>query len=78
MKFVRPLYRSLYRSEFGKEVVVETFLKNKDFYHPIATKMIASDLKVGGSIKPSFNPWMVTAVMVAAVGVSVALLRRQK
>jgi hypothetical protein len=28
----------------GKEVAVETFKKHKDSYHPIAAKMIASDL----------------------------------
>jgi leukotriene-A4 hydrolase len=46
MKFVRPLYRSLYHSSMGKKLAVDTFLKNKDFYHPICAKMIAVDLCV--------------------------------
>ena len=78
MKFVRPLYKSLYRSEIGKDVVVDTFLANKDFYHPIAAKMLATDLKVAGTTKPSVNPWLVTAVAVAAIGVSIALIRGRK
>mmetsp|Transcript_3652 Transcript_3652/g.6695 ORF Transcript_3652/g.6695 Transcript_3652/m.6695 type:complete len:317 (-) Transcript_3652:144-1094(-) len=80
MKFVRPLYRSLYKSRFGRKMAVETFLKNKDFYHPIATKMIAMDLKVSGS-GPSIlttNPWVLTGVAVAVVGVSIAFLRGRK
>merc|ERR1712194_105579 len=44
MKFVRPLYRALFRSNMGKELAVKTFLANKDFYHPIAAKMVAADL----------------------------------
>jgi len=44
MKFVRPLYRSMYRSEKGKALALETFKKNSTFYHSIAAKMIAKDL----------------------------------
>jgi len=44
MKFVRPLYRALFKTKMGKTLAVDTFLKNKDFYHPIGVKMIAADL----------------------------------
>jgi len=47
MKFVRPLYRALFKSDVGKEIAVKTFLENRDFYHPIAAKMVATDLCVG-------------------------------
>jgi leukotriene-A4 hydrolase len=46
MKFVRPLYRALHRSTMGKDLAVETFLDNADFYHPICAKMIAHDLAI--------------------------------
>ena len=46
MKYIRPLYRALFNSCLGKDIAVATFLRNKDFYHPIAAKMIAADLGV--------------------------------
>ena len=46
MKFTRPLYRALFASKMGKAIAVEAFLQNKDFYHPICVKMIASDLSI--------------------------------
>ncbi|KAJ9615028.1 Leucyl aminopeptidase yscIV [Cladophialophora chaetospira] len=42
MKFVRPLYRALMKMDY--EVAVETFEKNKDFYHPICRGLVAKDL----------------------------------
>ncbi|KIW38225.1 leukotriene A-4 hydrolase/aminopeptidase [Exophiala oligosperma] len=42
MKFVRPLYRGLMKLDY--ERAVETFEKNKDFYHPICRGMVAKDL----------------------------------
>lgn len=42
MKFVRPLYRCLIASDV--ELAVETFEKNKDFYHPICRGMIVKML----------------------------------
>ncbi|KAL2406820.1 Leucine aminopeptidase 2 [Exophiala dermatitidis] len=42
MKFVRPLYRGLIKLDY--ELAVETFEKNKDFYHPICRGMVAKDL----------------------------------
>ena len=44
MKFTRPLYRELFKTEFGKEIAVETFKANHQFYHPICAKMVARDL----------------------------------
>lgn len=56
MKFVRPLYRSLFRSDMGKEIAVKTFLANKDFYHPIAAKMVAADLSSATSEEKKTEP----------------------
>lgn len=46
MKFTRPLYRALYRSKMGHKLAVKIFLENQEFYHPICTKMVSSDLCV--------------------------------
>ncbi|KAK9797774.1 hypothetical protein WJX73_000383 [Symbiochloris irregularis] len=45
MKFLRPLYQVLCRSEKGRQVAVQTFESARGTYHPIAAKMVASDLK---------------------------------
>ncbi|KAK5987196.1 Leucine aminopeptidase 2 [Cladobotryum mycophilum] len=42
MKFVRPLYRSLTKVDLP--LALETFEKNKDFYHPICRGMVEKDL----------------------------------
>ena len=47
MKYLRPLYRSLNRKH--KAVAVETFKEAASSYHPIAAKMVASDLGVSES-----------------------------
>eukprot|EP01116_Phalansterium_solitarium_P022122 TRINITY_DN7190_c0_g2_i1.p2 TRINITY_DN7190_c0_g2~~TRINITY_DN7190_c0_g2_i1.p2 ORF type:complete len:606 (-),score=250.62 TRINITY_DN7190_c0_g2_i1:216-2033(-) len=44
MKFVRPLYRDLFRSANGKQLALDTFQQHRDNYHNIASKMIAKDL----------------------------------
>jgi hypothetical protein len=44
MKFVRPLYRALYKSTVGKERAIETFKKHRDSYHAICAKLVAKDL----------------------------------
>jgi len=45
MKYVRPLYRELFKSSpAGRHLAVQTFLSFKNFYHPIAAKMLATDL----------------------------------
>jgi len=46
MKYVRPIYRGLFASSFGKEIAVNTFQKNKNNYHPICGKMLAKDLSL--------------------------------
>lgn len=46
MKFVRPLYRYLYNAKNGATLAQETFLKHKDFYHPIASQLIAKDINL--------------------------------
>lgn len=42
MKFVRPLYKRL--SEANRTLAVETFEKNRNFYHPICRSMVEKDL----------------------------------
>ncbi|KAF1925208.1 leukotriene A-4 hydrolase [Didymella exigua CBS 183.55] len=42
MKFVRPLFRLL--NEADRKLAVETFEKNRDFYHPICRQMVEKDL----------------------------------
>jgi hypothetical protein len=44
MKYVRPLYRALGMSSIGMKLAMETFQVHKQIYHPIARKMLESDL----------------------------------
>ncbi|KAI8388206.1 uncharacterized protein BYT42DRAFT_491890 [Radiomyces spectabilis] len=44
MKFVRPLYRLLYRAKNGADLAQQTYLKHKQFYHPIAAQLIEKDI----------------------------------
>ncbi|KAI9269391.1 peptidase family M1-domain-containing protein [Sporodiniella umbellata] len=44
MKFVRPLYRYLYRAKNGSQLAQDTYLKHKKFYHPIAAQLIEKDI----------------------------------
>ena len=70
MKFVRPLYRALHKSKMGRQLAIDTFLSNAAFYHPIAAKMIASDLKVRNtesSTSVQKSPAWVGAALCAAV-----------
>ena len=46
MKFVRPLYKALYKSKMGKQAALDQFQEVRTMYHPIAGKMVASDLKL--------------------------------
>jgi leukotriene-A4 hydrolase len=80
MKYIRPLYKGLYRSNMGKDIAVTTFLEHKDIYHPIATKMIAIDLKVAmaEASTSKMNALFVTSVAVAVVGVAITLVRRSR
>ena len=51
MKFVRPLYRLLRSSSVGAETAVQTFAANSESYHPIARKMVASDLQKAAALE---------------------------
>ncbi|TVY29225.1 Leukotriene A-4 hydrolase-like protein [Lachnellula hyalina] len=42
MKFVRPLYRKL--EKVDRKLALETFEKNKEFYHPICRGLVEKDL----------------------------------
>ncbi|KAJ3526281.1 hypothetical protein NM208_g11267 [Fusarium decemcellulare] len=42
MKFVRPLFRAL--NKVDRQLALDTFEKNKDFYHPICRGMVEKDL----------------------------------
>lgn len=83
MKFVRPLYRALYNSDMGKGIAVTTFVANKDFYHPIAAKMIATDLKpekkrplyVIGHLQ---KPLVIGGILAVSAAIGIALLRGRK
>lgn len=82
MKYVRPLYRLLYRSKIGKNIAIDTFLQHKDIYHPIAAKMIAIDLQVAmkkttSSSDLSMDSLVLTTILVAVVGVAIAVARRK-
>lgn len=79
MKFVRPLYRALFKSKMGRTLAVDTFLKSKDFYHPIGVKMIATDLAEAHKstlLSTSTEKWFVAGALVAAA-VAFALFRRR-
>ena len=79
MKFVRPLYRALYKSKMGKSLAVETFLENKDFYHPIGVKMIAIDLNVEkkAATTMTMDPWLVGGALLGTALVAIAFFRRR-
>ena len=49
MKFLRPLYRAMFKSSCGKQLALDTFSRLRDGYHPIASKMLSSDLGVQAS-----------------------------
>ncbi|KAL7268422.1 Leucyl aminopeptidase yscIV [Rhizina undulata] len=50
MKFVRPLYRLL--NECDRQLAVDTFEKNRSFYHPICRDNVARDLGLSVGPKP--------------------------
>jgi leukotriene-A4 hydrolase len=83
MKFVWSLYRALYKSQMGNELAVETFLKHKDFYHPICAKII--DLRLAGGGKESssqqqllLHPKVLTGCAIVATTVALVLMQRRK
>lgn len=85
MKFVRPLYRALYQSKMGKEIALAAFVRNKDFYHPICAKMIASDLQMTATIKRkpdrlswSWWHWISITGILATAAFAVTSMRRKR
>lgn len=83
MKFVRPLYRALFNSKMGKDIAVKTFLQHKDFYHPIATKMLAADLVEKkkprcGIMGHLQNPLVIGGILALSAGIGIALLRGKR
>jgi len=50
MKFVRPLYRALYKNPSTKDLAICTFEENRSMYHNIAAKMIHDDLGLRSKI----------------------------
>ncbi|RDA93652.1 hypothetical protein CP533_4865 [Ophiocordyceps camponoti-saundersi (nom. inval.)] len=44
MKFVRPLFREL--NKFKRQFALDTFARNKNFYHPICRGMVEKDLGI--------------------------------
>lgn len=44
LQFVRPLYREMSKNAEAKEVALKTFSEFQDTYHPVAKKMLATDL----------------------------------
>jgi hypothetical protein len=47
VQYLRPLYRALWRSgPDGQKLALDTFSSVGDKYHPIAKKMVETDLKL--------------------------------
>ena len=44
MKFIRPLYKQMYKNEATKELAVRTFEESRTMYHVIAQNQLAKDL----------------------------------
>lgn len=44
MKFVRPLFREL--NKVDRQLALNTFVKNRDFYHPICRGLVQKDLGI--------------------------------
>jgi hypothetical protein len=45
MKYVRPMFRELLRTVFGREVAKATFAEHGASYHPICAKMVGVDIE---------------------------------
>ena len=82
-----PLYRAMFSSSDARDIAVETFLKNKDFYHPIASKMIAYDMTKGQSrsfmdkvknVGFNFDSTQVAYAMAASAAIGALALMRSK
>eukprot|EP00562_Extubocellulus_spinifer_P025519 CAMPEP_0178657644 /NCGR_PEP_ID=MMETSP0698-20121128/25513_1 /TAXON_ID=265572 /ORGANISM="Extubocellulus spinifer, Strain CCMP396" /LENGTH=704 /DNA_ID=CAMNT_0020299871 /DNA_START=17 /DNA_END=2131 /DNA_ORIENTATION=- len=83
MKYVRPLYRTLRDSgSQSRALAATTFLANADFYHPIASKMLASDLAAAGDKDTVGNKTkkilMIGAAIAIVAGIGIVLVRRKR
>ncbi|XP_012553835.2 leukotriene A-4 hydrolase isoform X1 [Hydra vulgaris] len=47
MKFVRPLYREMFKNDEAKDLAIKTFQKHRHVYHSITSTMISKDLHLG-------------------------------
>jgi leukotriene-A4 hydrolase len=78
MKYIRPLYRAMFESKMARPLAVQTFINHKDFYHPIAAKMVAYDMsKKKGSVMERVKSIMTTnktASVLSLATVSICLL----
>jgi hypothetical protein len=79
------LYRALFASEMGKKVAVATFVKHRDFYHPVCAKMLAKDLGVDQEVKDvkklatyTQKYILIGAAILAASAIGIALLRGKR
>ena len=83
----------MFASSSAREIAIDTFVKNKDFYHPIASKMIAYDMTKGGSegfmekikdglmklgIQSNISSTVTIGVLAAAAIGAVTLMRSRK
>ncbi|KAL6769065.1 LTA4 [Auxenochlorella protothecoides x Auxenochlorella symbiontica] len=50
MKYLRPLYRALYANPKSRQAALDTFATHREMYHPIAAKMVATDLQVPAAV----------------------------
>ena len=83
MKYIRPLYRALRDSGLhNRTLAVTIFLSNVEFYHPIAKKMLASDLAISGSKKQIDDKTrkilLVGAAVAVVAAVGIAMARRKR
>lgn len=84
MKFVRLLYKSLFASSMAKDTAVKTFLKHRDFYHPVCAKMLAKDLELDadGIAKKKSDKFQrllfIGAVSAAVTAIGIGLYRGKK
>ncbi len=62
MKFLRPLYKALFKSKMGKDMAVQTFKEARQSYHPIAAKMVAADLQVDWDLPEGCNDCLLMAL----------------
>lgn len=46
MKYCRPVFKALYGCPEGRQLALDTYAGNRQFYHPIASRMIEKDLEL--------------------------------